>query len=617
MKKLFTVLFIFLTFSLSYKGFAGDRMMLIEFFTSSTCGPCAANNPIMTAFVNSQNPEMLAAIGFHMNWPSPGNDPMFLFNQNDNNARRTYYGVNAIPAGFFDGGLNPLTSPYSQSALQGLFDARKNILSPVTIILRDSTFGDSVLVRVRVLCETYLSSTAATLQVGVLEENIHYSTPPGTNGETDFNWVMRAMLPSAGGTAITLIPGSDNEYVFRYKMNPLWVANKIKNIAYVQSTNTEILNAAKTLSNFSLMTVPSYMSVPQGQASNRTFKVKIPYVASGYNSPVTFTASVEPVTSGISVSFPSGSTISGFPDSLTVQVNSTASVSNGTYKIILTGTSASGKIHKVAADLLVGKNYVTIRTSNNIPNLIIDDTTYTGSKLFNWNINSTHNLRAVSPITVSATRYMFTNWSDAGDTAHTITINANTSIYTANYKTQFRLLGNVQPAGIPATVVGGNTYYDTAAAITVSASPHSIQFNGKMYYFNRWVGVGNGSYTGSNQSFQVTMLNPITQIAIYDTINTGITRLGTEIPMKFELYQNYPNPFNPETKIKFDIAKNAPVKLEVFDITGKLINSIVNANLEPGKYEFTLNAQSNPSGTYFYKLEAGDYRMTKRMILIK
>lgn len=113
------------------------------------------------------------------------------------------------------------------------------------------------------------------------------------------------------------------------------------------------------------------------------------------------------------------------------------------------------------------------------------------------------------------------------------------------------------------------------------------------------------------------MNNPINQIAFYDTINTSITKLGSEIPSKYDLYQNYPNPFNPTTKIKFDIVKNGVVKLVVYDITGKVVNTLVNAKLEAGKYEFNLIAGNLPSGVYFYKIESDNFNMTKRMVLLK
>jgi hypothetical protein len=619
MKKVFTLTVILITILLSFATTeAGDRMMIVEFFTSSTCGPCASNNPVMTAFVNAQDPDRLAAIGFHMSWPSPGNDPMYLHNTADNDARRNFYGVNAIPAGFYDG-LISVPLPYSQTNLQNYFNSRKDILSPVTIIVRDSTYGDSVKVKVHVYCETYLESPNATMYMVVYEENIHYSSPPGTNGETDFHWVMRKMLPAATGTSLYLTPGYYNVFEFKYKMNPVWAPDKIRNLVYIQSqaAGKEILNAGKTISNFSLLLNTPFLSVPQGAASTRNLKVKIPYVASGFNSPVTFTSEVQPSNAGISVSFPSGTTISNFPDSLNVQVNTTASVATGTYKIILTGTSATNKVHKISLDLLVGKNYVTVRADNSAASIKVDNVQYLSAKLFNWDIGASHTIDAFSPQTIGSTRYIFKNWSDNGDTVHTITINPNTSFYTAYYKTQFRILSSVNPGGLPVTFTGGNLYHDSGATVNVGVSPTTVQHNGSTYYFKRWVGAGIGSYTGTNPTFQVTLTNPINQIAMYDTINVSISKLGTEIPAKYDLFQNYPNPFNPETKITFDIVKNGLTKLTVFDITGRTINTLVNQNLDAGKYEYFLNASSLPSGIYFYKLESGNFVQTKRMILIK
>ncbi len=617
MKRLISLVIIVITFlSLFQSSNAGDRVMLIEFFTSSTCGPCAQNNPILTAYMNSADQDRIAAIGFHMNWPSPGNDPMYLHNPTDNTTRRNYYGVNAIPAGFFDGIISvPL--PYTQAGFQSYFNQRKDLLSPVTIIVRDSTYGDSVLVRVNVLCETFLSNPNVVLYTAVYEDLISYQTPPGTNGETQFHWVMRKMLPSGNGTPMILTPGVSKELVFRYKMDPAWDPGKIKNLVYIQAANKEILNASKKISNFSLWTSKSFFAVTQGQASSNSFKVKIPYVASGFNSPVTFTSEVQPSNSGITVSFPSGSVISNFPDSLSVQVNTTAAVPSETYKVVLTGTSASGKVHKIAVDLLVGKNYVTVKPSNTQLNIKVDGNTYLGASLFNWDINSSHTIQAISPQINGNTRYVFTNWSNSGDTTQTITVNANTSEYVANYKTQFRLTASAQPSGIPVTIANGNTFHDSTTVLTVTPNPLQVVYNGKTYYFNRWMGAGSGSYTGTNPTFQVTMNNPVNQIAFYDTINTSITKLGSEIPSKYDLYQNYPNPFNPTTSIKFDVVKNGLVKLEVYDVTGRIVNTLVNTKLEAGSYQFTLDATLLPSGVYFYKIQAGDFIQTKRMILLK
>jgi hypothetical protein len=170
---------------------------------------------------------------------------------------------------------------------------------------------------------------------------------------------------------------------------------------------------------------------------------------------------------------------------------------------------------------------------------------------------------------------------------------------------------------MPITINNGNQFFDSSSSVNVSVSPLTVSYNGKTYYFSRWLGAGAGSYTGNNSSFQVTLTNPINQIVYYDTINTGISKLGSEIPSKYDLHQNYPNPFNPTTNIKFDIIRNEAVKLEVYDITGRVINTLVNGKLEAGKYSYTLDASSLPSGVYFYKLATDNYTMTRRMILLK
>jgi sugar lactone lactonase YvrE len=85
----------------------------------------------------------------------------------------------------------------------------------------------------------------------------------------------------------------------------------------------------------------------------------------------------------------------------------------------------------------------------------------------------------------------------------------------------------------------------------------------------------------------------------------------------YKLSQNYPNPFNPTTNIKFSIPKNGLVKLSIYDILGKEIATLVNERLQAGTYEipFTINQLS--SGIYIYKLEAGDFRDVKRMVIVK
>ena len=81
--------------------------------------------------------------------------------------------------------------------------------------------------------------------------------------------------------------------------------------------------------------------------------------------------------------------------------------------------------------------------------------------------------------------------------------------------------------------------------------------------------------------------------------------------------QNYPNPFNPSTNIKFELPKTGNVKLVIYDVLGREVETLLNEKLNAGSYEAVWNADKYSSGVYFYKLETGDFTQTKKMILMK
>ena len=109
---------------------------------------------------------------------------------------------------------------------------------------------------------------------------------------------------------------------------------------------------------------------------------------------------------------------------------------------------------------------------------------------------------------------------------------------------------------------------------------------------------------------------------LYNTY-VGIEKTIT-IPNRFSLYQNFPNPFNPITKIQYSIAKRSYVHLQIYDILGREIKTIVNEIKKPGVYIVDFNGTNLPSGVYFYKIEARpddksteDFVETRKMLLIK
>ena len=85
----------------------------------------------------------------------------------------------------------------------------------------------------------------------------------------------------------------------------------------------------------------------------------------------------------------------------------------------------------------------------------------------------------------------------------------------------------------------------------------------------------------------------------------------------FKLEQNYPNPFNPSTSIKYQVPELSFVTIKVYDVLGNDVATLVNEEKPVGNHQIEFNAANLPSGIYFYRLQAGDYIETKKMVLMK
>ncbi len=98
---------------------------------------------------------------------------------------------------------------------------------------------------------------------------------------------------------------------------------------------------------------------------------------------------------------------------------------------------------------------------------------------------------------------------------------------------------------------------------------------------------------------------------------TGIAGKQNNFPSQFYLSQNYPNPFNPSTTIQYELPKSSMVVLKVYDVLGREVETLVNERQSPGIHSVYFNASGLNSGVYFYRLEAGQFSLTKKLMLIK
>jgi PKD repeat protein len=228
-----------------------------------------------------------------------------------------------------------------------------------------------------------------------------------------------------------------------------------------------------------------------------------------------------------------------------------------------------------------------------------------------WSFNSTYNYYSCPGLgkegvlvmigagtTITAYKTALTNLKPVAD------FYAGNNIVVQFTSTNFFDLSSYNPTGWQWTFPGAQT------ATSNQQNPTNITYN--------TVGTYNVTLAATNGFGSDTLIRA-GYIVVVPFI--GVKQTGSEIPASFKLYQNYPNPFNPSTTIRYDIPPRKEVRgmilLKIYNIVGKEAATLVNENFSPGSYEINWNASDYPSGVYFYKLVAGDYNETKKMLLIK
>ncbi|MFA3783401.1 LamG-like jellyroll fold domain-containing protein [Melioribacteraceae bacterium 4301-Me] len=156
--------------------------------------------------------------------------------------------------------------------------------------------------------------------------------------------------------------------------------------------------------------------------------------------------------------------------------------------------------------------------------------------------------------------------------------------------------------------------------------PANLDNASDLYLGVRTPGMGGGGFFPGDLDEVEIIRYALTQAeiqAIYNAGSAGKCKPTTgireikQIPEKFELMQNYPNPFNPTTIIRFSVPKQEYVTLKVFDLLGREITTLVSEVLNPGTYEINFDARGLASGIYFYRLQAGNFIKTNKLILLR
>lgn len=324
------------------------RLVLVEEFTNASCGPCAGANPALNTLLDN-NASKVVALKYQTVFP--GTDPMNAQTQSTVASRVSYYGVNGVPFASMDGLFRKHPAYISQFKL----DSAQAIPSPFKLELSHqfSDDMDSVFIECTFTCMVTVPGSYV-LHVALTEEEIHFNTAPGSNGETVFHDVMRKMFPSASGTAMaaTLInAGQSKTFTFAEPLPSfIYDNNQLRTVAFVQETMTKAIGQA-AYSSVPLRTdaaVLQDLTFSPTQCGNPTFS--IPFLLKN--------AGLAPLKS----------------------VNVSYSIDNGTPMSIASGIPANAPLAPGASSGLSvpvttfspGEHTIVIRTSN--PNQKTDDT---------------------------------------------------------------------------------------------------------------------------------------------------------------------------------------------------------------------------------------------------
>ena len=257
--KIFVTLFVSLF--LVVTAFAqSPRMTLVEEATNASCGPCAAQNPTFEHYLSlPYNTARAIPIVYHANWP--GRDVMNAAAPAMHNGRVSYYGISGVPTAVVNGVIyTKVNSSYNGApsdtvAISRAISAAAG-MSPVTILVSESFDGVMVTVDLSVSSTTAISN--AKLRIAVTE-GYHYYASAGTNGETEFPYTVRQMLPDFNGLDLSLNANETKTFTQTFTYNTEWNVSEMYVVAFVQDVGTKnVLQAATDKVNLAVnMSTPS------------------------------------------------------------------------------------------------------------------------------------------------------------------------------------------------------------------------------------------------------------------------------------------------------------------------------------------------------------------------
>jgi thiol-disulfide isomerase/thioredoxin len=223
-----------------------QKIVLLEDFANVSCGPCVTSNRIIESLQHSYGRDKLAVIKYPTSFPSPV-DPFYLANKTDSDNRRAYYNVNTAPTVVVDGFLRPL--PQDSTMIKQRLDAQLEATPKFKIEVTDSINAEMyyVYLSVKLLNDEGIDLSELYIQTVVTETDIEFANPPGSNGETKFYNVMRAMLPTNQGEPLANMQLNQTiQSSHHIQINSNWKKEKLNCVVFIQNRNSKVIYQANS-----------------------------------------------------------------------------------------------------------------------------------------------------------------------------------------------------------------------------------------------------------------------------------------------------------------------------------------------------------------------------------
>ena len=223
--------------------------VLLEDFANVSCVPCVTSNKIIESLTKyTYGPNKLVAIKYPTNFPSP-NDPFYLANSEDCDARMSYYGILFAPTTIIDGTERPIST--DSVSVKSAIDQRLQKVPQFRVHVSNNIVGQTYFTTVTIRVEngSGINFSDLVLHTVLTETDIVFATPPGSNGETEFFDVMRKMMPTYTGKSLSDInQAEDNLYTVQTTIDASWIIDNLQTIAFIQNNVTgEVYQAGSTI----------------------------------------------------------------------------------------------------------------------------------------------------------------------------------------------------------------------------------------------------------------------------------------------------------------------------------------------------------------------------------